>query len=261
MSTLDQPAPAATSPIIRQQLQHRSVRKFLETPVSDEQLEAIVRAAQQASSSSNLQAWSVIAIRDADRKRRLSEALGGQPYVEHAPVLLVWVADFARNEQLLRSRGVEFETMPFIENTLLGAVDVGIAAQNALLAAESLGLGGVFVGGLRNNPEFVSRELGLPQHVFPMVGMSIGVPDPSEGAGVKPRLPLEGVLHGEQYDEQAWQAATDDYEVAYREYFETQGVAGRSWALATSRRLGPVAGLHGRDTMRKSLREQGFASE
>ncbi len=247
-----------TSPVIEQQLQHRSVRKFLDTPVTDAQLEAIVGAAQRASSSSNLQAWSVIAVRDPERKRRLAEALGGHAYIETAPIFLAWVADLARNDALIREHGVTPETLGYAEMTVLGALDVGIAAQNALLAAESLGLGGVFVGGIRNNPEAVSAELGLPRHVFAMVGMSLGVPDPTEGTGLKPRLPLAAVLHHERYEAEAWRAPAAQYEEEYREYFDSQGVPGRSWARTIVGRLGFVKGLHGRDTMRESLARQGF---
>lgn len=249
------------SAVIRQQLQHRSVRKFLSTPVTDAQLEAMVGAAQRASTSSNLQSWSVVAIRDEDRKKRLSEMLGGHAYIERCSVFLVWLADFSRNERLLRSRGVEAETLSYIETTLVGAVDVGIAAQNALLAAESLGLGGVFVGGIRNDPAGVAAELGLPQHTFAIVGMAIGVPDPEEGTGLKPRLPLEGVLHHEQYDPEKWRNATEQYEESYRAYFDTQGVPGRSWARTTSSRLATVKGMYGRDSMRASLEAQGFESK
>lgn len=249
------------SPVIEQQLAHRSVRKYLDAPMSDAQLEAVVRAAQHASTSSNQQVWSVVAIRDEERKRRISQAIGGHAYVEDAAVFLVWVADLARNEALIRAQGVEPEALDLMEVTLLGALDVGIAAQNALLAAESLGFGGLFVGGIRNNPEAVCAELGLPRRAFPVVGMAIGVPDPAEGTGIKPRLPLSGVLHREQYDAERWREATAEYEDRYRDYFESQGVPNRSWARTVAGRLGPVSGLHGRHTMRESLRAQGFASE
>lgn len=254
---MDEPA----SPVIEQQLRHRSVRKYLDTPVSDAQLEAIVDAAQRASTSSNQQVWTVVAIRDEDRKRRISEAIGGRDYVENASVFLVWVVDLARNEALIRSQDVEPEGLAYMESTLLGALDVGIAAQNALLAAESLGLGGVFVGSVRNNPEAVVAELGLPRLAFPVVGMAIGVPDPEEGTGIKPRLPLSGVLHLEGYDPDRWSEATAEYEDRYREYFESQGVPNRSWARTVAGRLGPVSGLSGRHTMRDSLRRQGFESK
>src|SRR5690606_3925949 len=147
--------------------------------------------------------------------------IGGRQYVEDASVFLVWIADFSRNVELTRAQGIETETVGLIENTLVGAVDVGIAAQNALLAAESLGLGGVFVGSARNNPEAVSAELRLPKHAFPIVGLALGVPDPEEGTGLKPRLPLSGVLHRETYDVTKWRDAVETYEADYREYFET----------------------------------------
>lgn len=254
-------SPATTSPTIELQLQHRSVRKFLDEAISDAQIEAIVGAAQRASSSSNLQVWSVIAVRDQERRNRLSAMLGGHPYIENCSVFLIWVADLARNDHLIRSQGVEPETLGLLEITMLSTVDVGIAAQNALLAAESLGLGGVFVGGIRNNPAGVAEELGLPKHTFAVAGMALGVPDPAEGTGLKPRLPLTAVLHHEQYDTERWRAATEEYEAHYRDYFESQGVPNRSWARTITGRLGPVAGLHGRHTMRDSAAAQGFTSE
>lgn len=253
----DQPA----SPVIDLQLQHRSVRQFLDRDVSEETLTAILEAAQRASSSSNLQPWSVVVVRDADRKRRISQALGGHSYIETAPVFLAWCIDFSRNAALIRSRDAEPETLQLIENTVMGSLDVGITAQNAMLAAESLGLGGVFVGGIRNNPAAVIAELALPEHVFPVVGMALGHPDPAEGTGIKPRLPLEGVVHREQYDAEAWIDATAQYEDEYREYFDTQGVPDRSWAFTVTRRLGNIRGIHGRHTMRDSLTSQGFDSK
>ncbi|NLA64449.1 MAG: NADPH-dependent oxidoreductase [Leucobacter sp.] len=250
-----------TSAVIDLQRAHRSVRKFLDTPVTDAQLAAIIGAAQHASTSSNLQVWSVIAIRDAERKARLSAAIGNHAYVTHAPVFLVWVADLARNAELIKAQGGEPATFHLIENTLLSGLDIGIAAQSALLAAESLGLGGVFVGGIRNNPAVLSAELGLPKYAFPMVGMSIGVPDPDEGTGLKPRLPLTGVLHHEQYDGDRWKPSIEQYEESYEGYFAGQGHPGRSWARTVAKRLGTIEGMHGRHTMRDSLREQGFDSE
>lgn len=249
------------SSVIDQQWQHRSVRKYLDQPVSDEQLEAIIGAAQRASTSSNLQAWSVIVIRDAERKQRISQALGGRAYLEQAPVLLIWVADLARNAGIVRDQGSYPEGVDYIESTLVASIDVALAAQNALLAAESLGLGGVFVGGIRDNPEALSAELGLPQHSFAVFGMPIGVPDPNEGTGIKPRLPLSAVMHPEQYDPERSAAGVAEYEAHDREYFESQGVEGRSWSRIVARRFGTIAGMNGRETMRDSLTKQGLASQ
>ncbi|MDH6532279.1 nitroreductase [Aurantimicrobium minutum] len=247
-------------------LRHKSVRKYTSEPLSDHDLDLIITAAQSASSSSITQTWTVIAIRDKDRLKRISELLGGRAamgnlgYVEECAVFLVWVADYYRAEQVILSQGVSPEDMGFLENTLVSFTDIGIASQNALLAAESLGLGGVYVGTLRNNPEGISAELGIPQGAFPALGMSIGHPDPSEGTGVKPRLPLETVLHHEIYNTEAWKPGVATYENTYRDYFAEQGVANASWIRSIVRRLGYVAGMKGRDKMQAELAKQGLDS-
>lgn len=256
----DGPEPAS-SPVIDLALQHRSVREFLPTPVADGELESIVAAAQSASQSSNLQVWSIVAVRDRDRLQRLSATIGGRPYVANAPLFLAFVADFHRAAALARAHGAEVGTTGCIENTLVAFADAGIAAQNALLAAESLGLGGVFVGSLRNDIPGVVAELGLPRYVFPIFGLSIGRPDPAENAGVKPRLPMAAVLHHEQYDPEAWRAPVAEYEERLADYFAEHGKDDYSWTRTIVKRIGSVAGLHGREVMRERLREQGLDSD
>lgn len=248
-------------PTIALQLNHRSVRTFLPEPVTDAQLELVITAAQSASQSSNLQVWSVVAVRDNDRKRRISETIGRQSYVETSSVFLVWVADFRRAANIVEAQGSRAETLGYIENTLVTAVDSGIAAQNALLAAEALGLGGVFVGSLRNNPEAIIEELGLPEFTFPVFGLALGHPDPAEHAGIKPRLPRAAVLHQEQYDPTAWRTAATVYENRLGEYFAEHGRDDYSWAQILTKRISTVDGLHGRGSIRASLEAQGFASD
>lgn len=249
------------SPTIELQLNHRSVRKFLPEPVSEEHLDVIIAAAQSASQSSNLQVWSVVAVRDDERKRRISESIGEQAYVTDSSVFLVWVADFRRAANIVESNGASIETLGYIENTLVTFVDSGIAAQNALLAAESLGLGGVFVGSVRNNPEAIIKELGLPEFTFPVFGVALGHPDPSEAAGIKPRLPQRAVLHHEQYDPTAWREAAEVYEGRLGDYFGGYGRDDYSWSEILTKRISTIDGLHGRDSMRASLQAQGFSSE
>lgn len=244
------------------QLRHRSVRKFLPGEVTQAQVNLIVAAAQSASQSSNLQVWSVIAVRDHARKQRISELLGGHPYIEHCSVFLVWTADFNRSTRIVEARhGTEVDTIGYLENTLVSFVDSGIAGQNALLAAESLGLGGVFVGSVRNSPLDLAAELDLPEYVFPVVGLAIGVPDPAEQASTKPRLPQRAVLHHEQYDSAVWESAAAEYEERMAEYYADYGREHYSWAYTLNRRIGSVEGLHGRHRMREWLAAQGFASE
>ncbi|KAB1640694.1 NADPH-dependent oxidoreductase [Gulosibacter chungangensis] len=244
------------------QLRHRSVRKFLPAEVTDAQLELIIAAAQSGSQSSNLQVWSVVAVRDQARKERISKALGGHPYIENCSVFLVWTADFNRNSRIVEAKhGTDVDSVGYLENTLVSFVDSGIAGQNALLAAESLGLGGVFVGSVRNNPLEVATELKLPEYVFPVVGLAIGVPDPTERASTKPRLPQRAVLHHEEYDAEAWESASAEYEEHLAEYYADYGRENYSWAFTLNRRIGSVEGMHGRHRIREWLAAQGFDSE
>jgi nitroreductase len=159
------------------QLAHRSVRKFLPHPVSDEHLAALVAAAQSASTSSNLQPWSVIAVRDPQRKARLAALANNQQFINEAPLFLIWVADLGRARRLAQRAGTQLDGADYLETTIIGFVDTALAAQNAVVAAESLGLGTVFVGALRNHPEEVAAELGLAPHTVATFGLAVGTPD------------------------------------------------------------------------------------
>lgn len=242
-------------------LRHKSVRQYTGEPVSDHDLDLIITAAQSASTSSNTQNWTVIAIRDKAHQKRISEIIGGRDYVENCGVFLVWVADYKRLENVLLDNDATPAGFGYLEHTLVTFQDIGIASQNALLAAESLGLGGVYVGSLRNDPIGVNAELGIPQHAFAALGMAIGHPDPSEGTGVKPRLPLETVLHHETYDTTAWKHGVETLEKNLREYYAEQGSPNQSWIKTMIGRLGSIAGMHGRETMQEKLAAQGLDSK
>ena len=128
---------------------HRSVRAYTDQPVPDELVETIVEAAQWASSSSFRQAYSVIAIRDDQKKQRLRELCSNQRWVEEVPVFLAFCVDMHRLDQACQMHGLN-ANLEHTETFLIAALDVGIVLQNAALAAEALGLGMVMIGGLRN---------------------------------------------------------------------------------------------------------------
>lgn len=253
---------AELNPVLETQLAHRSVRKFLNTPVSDDQLRLILAAAQSASTSSSMQMWSVVVVRDPEKRAHIAEAIGAAgEFQEVAPVFLVWVIDYARNMHILQASGGTENNVHYLEPTVVGFTDVGISSQMALLAAESMGLGGVYAGSIRNNIEVVVRELNLPKYVFPAVGLAIGTPDPSEGTGVKPRLPQDAVLHFDEYDDTAWAAAVATYDRDYAEYYAGQGVADASWMRTVAKRIGRTSLLNGRDRLREHLTAQGLDSD
>jgi FMN reductase (NADPH) len=244
------------NPVVELLRNHRSIRKFKPDPVPEEMLEAIVGAAQMASTSSNVQAYSVIAVKDAERKRVLADVAGGQLHVEQCPLLLVWCADLNRIRLACERNGVEMaaDTM---EQFIVATVDVALAAQNAAVAAESLGLGIVYIGGIRNDLREVTRLLNIPPLVYPVFGMCVGYPD--QPSGIRPRLPLKGVLHRETYDPERHPEAIEQYDKIMRDYYRerTGGRRDSTWSEEMAAKFRSPA----RAYLREYLREQGFRIE
>jgi FMN reductase (NADPH) len=185
------------NPAIEVIQRHGSVRQYKPDVLPNRLVESIVEAAQHTSSSSNLQTYSVVAVTDPAKRARLAELCGGQRHITEAPVFLTWCADLARLQRVCEIRGYTEET-GYFESFLVAAVDAVIAAQSAAIAAESEGLGICYIGSIRNQPEAVIDLLGLPPLVFPVTGMTLGWP--VEAPLVRPRLPLNEVLHWECYD-------------------------------------------------------------
>lgn len=180
------------TPVIDTILAHRSIRKYSDQPISQAQLDAIIQAGLAASSSSLLQAVSIIRVTDPEKRQTLAQLAGNQAYVESAAEFLVFCIDYQRHVAL--NNAVQPD---FTELTLIGAIDAGIMAQNCLLAAESLGLGGVYIGGLRNNAAQVDALLGMPEHTAILFGMCLG--HPAQDPELKPRLPATVIVHENQY--------------------------------------------------------------
>lgn len=251
--------PAAANPVLQSQLRHRSVRAYLPDPLPQGAIETAVAAAQSAPSSSNLQVWSVVVVEDVRRKARLAALAGAQKHIVEAPTLLVWLIDFDRLTQLTPPGDPACEALDYTETFVLGAVDTALAAQNAVVALESLGLGTVFIGGIRNRPAEVAAELGLPPRVFPLVGLVVGRPDPARPAAVKPRLPQEAVLFREQY---AWterqRAAAEGYNPRIRAFQREQGMAEKDWTVQARERTRGPASMAGRHVLRDVLNDLGF---
>ncbi|THV30302.1 NADPH-dependent oxidoreductase [Glycomyces paridis] len=249
----------ADTAVLRVQLEHRSVREFGPRDVTEAELEALVTAAQSAPTSSNLQPWSVVAVRDPARKARLAELSAGQGFIERAPLFLVWIADLGRARRLAERAGAVICAPDYLETTVIGFIDTALAAQNAVVAAESLGLGTVFVGAIRNRPLEVAEELGLPAHAVAAFGLAVGEPDPSERADVKPRLPREAVLHRERYDAAAADAHLPVYDERLRAYNTRFGLPG-TWTDRILARLKGPESMGGRHALRETLFRLGLPS-
>jgi nitroreductase len=240
-------------------LGHRSVRAYLPDPLPEGTLERLTATAQSASTSSNLQTWSVVAVEDPARKARLAELGSGQKHIAQCPLYLVWCVDLARLRLAAQERQIVLEGLDYLEPFIVGVVDAALAAQNAAIALESLGLGYVLIGAMRNHPEKVAAELGLPAHVMALFGMCVGYPDPAVATGVKPRLPQSAVLHREQYSAAAQSAAFTDYDQRIRAFQREQRMTETDWTQQATNRVKTTESLHGRDRIRQALESLGFA--
>jgi len=147
------------------------------------------------------------------------------------------------------------EGLNYLEYLIMAVVDATLAAQNAFVALESLGLGGVYIGAIRNNTELVAAELGLPSKAFPVFGLTVGFPDTSIVTEIKPRLPQAAILHREQYSSEAIPAAVAEYDQRMRKFQAEQKLEVTDWSRQAAARIDLMSG---RDHLAEALHALGF---
>ncbi|RDL44303.1 oxygen-insensitive NADPH nitroreductase [Marinomonas piezotolerans] len=241
------------NPTIELLTSHRSIRKFTSESLPPNLLETLVKAGQGASTSNHVQACSVIRVSDAANRETIMALAGNQPYISTAPEFLVFCADMKRNVDAAERTGIE-ATRGMTEQLLVSTVDVALFAQNVAVAAESVGLGIVYIGGIRNNPAPISELLKLPEHVYPVFGMCIGYPD--QQPEVKPRLPLTTVLKQDYYNSEDDEAIINRYDQDMSDYYLHRSGAAKdsNW----SKGMAPMFSGKLRPHMREFLISKGF---
>lgn len=253
-----EPARGPWNDVIATLLSHRSVRGFRTDALPSGTLETLVAAAQSASTSSNLQTWSVVAVTDPDKKAALAKIASNQKHIEQCPLFLVWLADVSRNERLGAEEGVTLETIPHFETYLVAAIDAALAAQNATVAAESLGLSMVYIGALRNNPIEVGKLLGLPPGAMGVFGMCVGYPLPTVTNEVKPRLPQSAILFHNTYDATGERAKRAEYDARIAAFSQRHEMTQDTWTKRVMGRMGKISAMSGRDKLVSILHAMGF---
>ena len=196
---------------------HKSIRKYKDQPIEPEKLKTIIECAQCASTSSFIQAYTIINVVDKHNRKNIAHLAGDQSYVEQCPLFLVFCADLNRSKTSCEINGktmAETNTETFI----LATVDASLAAQNALITAESLGLGGVYIGGIRNNPEDICKILNIPSGVYPVFGMCIGYPDANPDK--KERLPKDVIFKTDIYNIDRDESLMKEYDTRITDYYE-----------------------------------------
>ena len=256
--TEPKPSQLPWNDVIARLLTHRSVRGYRPDPVQPGTLETLIAAAQSAATSSNLQTWSVVEVTDPGKRAALAEIANGQQHIVECPLFLVWLADVSRNARLAEAEGKSLEGLPYLETFLVAAIDAALAAQNAVVAAESLGLSTVYIGALRNDPERIATMLELPPGAAPVFGLCVGYPKPGSAGEVKPRLPQEAVLHRDRYSSAAEMELRTAYDERLEAFSRRHEMSAYTWTQRVIGRLATAKGLHGRDRLKDVLRRLGF---
>lgn len=207
---------------------HRSIRQYLGKDVPDSVLQEILESAQAMPTSINGQQISIIVVRDKDKKEKIAQLTGGQPWISQAPVFLVFVADFYKAYLASEENGTKEIIHESMEGTLVGTFDAGLAMGAAIIAAESLGLGIVPIGAVRKNPAEMIKLLELPQYTYPLVGLVVGYA--ADVSAQKPRLPYEAIVHIETYQTEGLKVAIDQYDEKMENYYGERGDKDSNWS-------------------------------
>ena len=178
----------------------KSVRAYQPQDISPEDKRAIIEAALQAPSAGNMNLYTILDITDSKIKEELSRTCDNQPFIKTAPLCLVFCADYKRWYDAFCSAGDEVRR-PDAGDLFLAQADALIAAQNAVIAAESLGIGSCYIGDIIENYEEHVRLLSLPKYVVPAAFLVFGIPTEQQKNRKKPpRFKAEDIVHENGYD-------------------------------------------------------------
>src|SRR6056297_1120373 len=178
--------------------QHRTIRAYTTREIPGDLLDSILESGTRASTTGNMQVYSVVVTRDEKMKARLAPCHFNQSMVQEAPVVLTFCADFNRFNKWCRQRDAE----PGYDNFLsfvTAAIDALLVAQNVCIAAEDAGLGICYLGTTTYTAESIIEILELPAGVMPVTTVTLGYP--AEDPPFTDRLPLESVVHYERYND------------------------------------------------------------
>ena len=235
---------------------HRSIRQYEDRPLPEGLLEELVACGQRASTSSNMQTYSVIHVAEPDRKAALAKLCGDQAQIHQSAAFLVFCADLNRCRLAGKLCGTDGLDGGYAEALLVATVDAALVMQNVAVAAESVGLGICMIGAIRNHPSAVGELLGLPALTFAVSGLCLGFP--AQDPASKPRLPLGAALHRERYlDEGEHSAALEAYDRSMVAFYELQDMhpSDPRWTSVVAERAGA---FHSRAELDTFLRDQGF---
>ena len=202
---------------IDHQVNHRTIRAFKDQKLTQDQLTTLYEAARHTSTSLFMQQFSIIHVTDPRIRKQIRE-ISGQQYVGANGDLFVFIVDLYRNQQIRKQLGNDDGRLHTTDIFMQALEDTVLAVQNFLTAAESMGLGGVILGSIKNNPAKLVKVLGLPKMTLPMLGIQVGVPD--QKPQLKPRLPLQFTTFENQYPHEFNVNDLQDYDSHVTRYYD-----------------------------------------
>ncbi|MFC6171590.1 nitroreductase family protein [Loigolactobacillus jiayinensis] len=238
--------------------QHRSHRNFSTKPVDAALMTQLITAAQHASSSIFLQAYSFISVTEPMLRQQIA-AITTMPFVQQSGHLLIVVADQHRNATLAQQQGLAPDLLSGADRFLASVEDATLATQNLITAAESLGLGAVVLGSVLNDAAKVIELLHLPHLTMPLFGLLVGYPNDQNE--IKPRLPEAAVHFTNGYQEPtAYSEALTAYQQTLQQYYQARSSNARQ-ADFTQVIRGALLSSHPRRELLTVLKQQGFLNE
>jgi len=185
--------------IIRQLYEQKSIRVFTDQPIEESVVQTILKAATMAPTAGNQQLYTIIRVNDPTLLNRLVDACDHQPFIAKGKLVLVFCADCLKWYDAFRSVGCT-PRKPGPGDLLLAVDDALIAAQNAVVVAESLGIGSCYIGDIMENIETQREILGLPEYVFPAALLVFGYPTEQQKERAKPkRVDMKYIVHENRY--------------------------------------------------------------
>lgn len=219
---------------IRLLMERKSVRQFVQEPIPQEDVEAILNAAVQAPTAGNMTLWTIINVTDPEKKLALSKSCDNQPFIATAPLVLVYCADYHRWFEVFKTLDLGEELrVPAEGDFMLATADTIIAAHASVVAADALGYGSCYIGDIIENCDTQREILGLPEYVKPVCMAVFGKPTQSQIDRKKPpRFALSDVVHENSYKMQ-------DADEMIRMLKERQGLDDEAfdrWIMAFTKR-------------------------
>lgn len=203
---------------IRTQLEHRTIREFKDLKIPHQIFEQLLEVARRTATSTGMQASSIIRVTNPDMKKKIAE-ICNQEYVARVTELLIFIVDQYRNNQIAKEKNCFVETAGDMDRFFAAFTDACIMAQNIVIAAESMGLGTVYLGSILNDSERICELLKLPKLTFPVIGLGLGYPN--QNPQIKPRMEMKLRVFENTYKVfESYLDQLEEYDKEMRTYYD-----------------------------------------